>query len=149
MTMKTQVGALFLATTLSGAVVASAQDALNPTAAPRAAAAGTKLRDVLINLSPKGRRLFIEEWLKLERIEVPQRRAALNAAQERALAAITAEPFNADALRKAYADQRDVILNNHRTRQERLISVLSRLSPEDRRLVVEQLRALRERQAEP
>lgn len=116
--------------------------------APRAAAApGGQMRDVMISLSPAGRQVFIGEWLKVERVDGPGRKARLSAAQDRAFATLIAEPFNAEALRKAYADQRNTALGNQRARQDRIVSLLAHLSADDRRLVVRQLRAMRERQA--
>ena len=146
MTLKT-LAALSLAGALATASGGFAQtpQGQGPTAAP----AGGKLRDVLTTLSPRGRQIFVEDWLRVERKEGPQRRLDVMTAQERALAAMNAEPFNAEALRKAYADQRALALDHQRSRQERLVSVLARLSVEDRRQVVQQLRALRERQAAP
>ena len=115
-------------------------------AASEPAAPGPRIRDVLLTLSPAGRKIFMQDWLRVERIEGPTRKAALNSAQDRALATMVAEPFNAEALRQAYADQRTTAFNNQKARQERLVSILAHLSPEDRRLVVRQLQALHEHQ---
>ena len=118
-------------------------------AACQPATPGPRIRDVLLTLSPAGRRLFMQDWLRVERIEGPARKAALTLAQDRALAAMVSEPFNAEALRQAYADQRTTAFNNQKARQERLVYILAHLSPDDRRLVVRQLQALREHQAAP
>ena len=114
-----------------------------------AVAPGGQMRDVMSSLSPAGRQIFINEWLRVEHVDGPGRKARLSAAQDRAFAALIAEPFSADALRKAYADQRNTALDNQRARQERIVSLLAHLSADDRRLVVRQLRALRERQTAP
>ncbi len=106
---------------------------------------GAQMRDVLSQLSPQGQMIFRNEWLRLEHEAGPRRKAASRAVEDGVFAAMAAEPFNPDALRRAYADQRSVIIANQRDRTDRLVDVLRRLSPADRHVMVMQLRALRER----
>ena len=121
----------------------SAAQLANP--APETSPKGGRMRDVLMSLSPQGQMVFRKEWLGTEREEAPSRKSAASAAEDNVLAAMAAEPFNPDALRRAYADQRNVTMNNQRERQEHLVEVLKKLSPADRRIMVNQLRALRKR----
>ena len=121
----------------------SAAQVANPV--PEAAPKGARMRDVLMSLSPQGQMVFRKEWLGTEREVAPARKSAIWAAEDNVLAAMAAEPFNPDALRRAYADQRSVMMNNQRERQEHLVEVLKKLSPADRRIMVTQLRTLRKR----
>jgi hypothetical protein len=107
-----------------------------------------QIRDALLKLTPQGQQIFGDEWLRAERQTALQRGAALRAADAAVFAAMSAEPFNPAALARAYSDQRVIIEANQKSRHDHLVNVLTKLSPADRRTLVDHLRALRLRNTE-
>lgn len=144
--MMRRAGPALLGVVLSAAsVAATAQSPASPTqAAPR----GMQMVDILRQLSPQGQLVFRDSWLASEREAMQRRRQATRAAEDAVLAALAANPFNPEDLRRAYAEQRKVAFENQRDRSEHLVSVLKRLSPLDRQIVANQLRAMRARREE-
>ncbi len=118
-------------------------DAQPTMAAQSPAPANTRMRDVLMSLSPAGRKLFVEGWLNPEHTDSIETMVANHAQQDRVFAAMSAEPFDAEALRIAYVDERALSAKRQRTRQERLTSILKQLKPSDRHIVVGRLLAIR------
>jgi uncharacterized membrane protein len=109
---------------------------------------GGQIRDVITKLSPQGQAAFRKQWLSAEKDTMPLHRAAARAAEDRVFAAMAMEPFDAAELRHAYADQRAMHASHQKQRQDLLVSVMSQLGPADRKIVVDQLRALRDRAAQ-
>ena len=128
---------------LTGANICTAQSHLPEKLG--AGMAGERLRDVLITLSPQGRQVFIEA-LKDEKLDDSGRRLSISSAQDNIMAAMEAEPYNANALRHAYADERAIVIEHQQARQEHLVMALDKLNRQDRKLVVSQLRNVRDRQ---
>lgn len=118
-------------------------DAQSATATQLPAPANTRMRDVLMSLSPAGRKLFVQEWLNPERADTIENMVAEHTQQDKVFAAMSAEPFDAEALRLAYVDERTLTAKRQRTRQERLTSILKRLSAADRHIAVGRLLAIR------
>jgi len=119
-----------------------AVDAQNANQTSDAAPRGSRMHDIVDKLSPQGRLIFEHEWLKGEQQSAPQRHAEYAAAEQNVLAAINAEPFDAGALQRAYANQRNVAYTHQKRKQEHLVSILKRVSPADRRIIADKLREL-------
>ncbi len=146
--------AFFLGLATMVAAVCAPAAGIGQPIAPRAIAEarkpglfGGQMRDLIAKLSPRGQQVFRTQWLTVERESLAQRRDATRAAEDQVFATMALEPFDADALRHAYSDQRRAQERNQRQRQEQLVNVLKLLSPTDRKIVVDELRAIRDRTA--
>jgi uncharacterized membrane protein len=129
------------------ALVATLALALTPAPALAQAPVGLQMRDVVAALSPAGRALFVGRWLTPMRQANAAHRITVQRAQDAVFAAMAADPFDAGALRRAYAGERRVATDYQVARQARLVDILARLSPADRHLVVTRLLAIRDAKA--
>jgi uncharacterized membrane protein len=128
---------MFVPLALLMAVPAAAQPAPPPAEGARAPAGNPGMirwRDIIGKLSPEGQRI-VAEHVRAERQDNADNRARLQAARDRIVNTMAAEPFAADALRKAFADERSISATHQQRRHEATVAMLNRLSPADRKLV--------------
>ena len=102
---------------------------------------GHRMRDIIPKLSPTGRAIFENDWASFEKARNGARHDAARAAELDVFATMDAANFDPAALRRAYAHQREVYGHNQQERQDHLVDVVRRLSPADRHILVDELRA--------
>lgn len=120
-------------------MVASAQDMPSPQDMDHAMAGhhdhhGT-MDAVVAKLSPAGQASY-KQFMASMRLTRDQSHTQKQAAQAQIMVAMQAVPFNADALRKAFAAERAVADSEHQAHQEAQVVALSQLSTADRALVI-------------
>ncbi|MBU6206628.1 MAG: periplasmic heavy metal sensor [Alphaproteobacteria bacterium] len=99
-----------------------------------------RMRDIIPKLSPAGQTVFKSLWLPYEMARAAARKDASRAAELNVFATMDAANFDARALRRAYAHQRDVYARGQKERQDHLVDILQRLPASDRHIIVNELR---------
>lgn len=97
------------------------------------------------NMSPEGR-----EIMKAARKagHSPESKKAIKAARDRVLALIAAEKLDVSAVRKAQAEERELVMKQHARSQEALLSAYQKLSLADRKAFAESMRDREDRMAD-
>ena len=91
---------------------------------------------IIAKLSTDGQVVF-KQFLADMKAEREKNHAPMQSARIKIMIAMRAQPFNADALRSAFAEERALADAAHKQHQESEVAGLTKLSATDRTIVVE------------
>ncbi len=105
---------------------------------------GMRMRDVMAKLSTEGRAIM-ETTMKGQREQMMANGEKLRVVHERILGIISAEKFDASALKKAFADERALSGGAQEKRHDAMVTAMSKLSSSDRKIVGTSMSEMRDR----
>jgi uncharacterized membrane protein len=108
---------------------------------------GLRLRDVMMKLSPEGRKIMMDS-MRAQPDLMKENREKQRINHDRILAIINADKFDAGALKKAFAEERNLNEAAQQNRQDALVSTLSKLSDADRKIVATSMMEMRDKMQE-
>ncbi len=105
---------------------------------------GMRLRDMMAKLSPEGRKIMADA-VKAQMQQGMANREKLRTVREKILAAMSADKFDASALKRAFAEERALSGDAQEQRHDALANAMAKLSPTDRQSLVAGMREARDR----
>lgn len=105
---------------------------------------GLRVRDLLTKLSPEGRQIMVST-LQGQREQMKANGDKLREVRERILTLIGADRFDAAALKRVFAEERQLTADAQMKRHDAMVAALTRLSSADRNVVAISIGEMRDR----